>query len=140
MHVYSGLNVPFLNYLANLKARTGQGVNVRVGGNTQELTKLFFEPFNKNFEIINKTVIVDSLAPVRFCLPSFTLSQKIAIMTHCTANSLPPIDWNGRSRCLHRFALYVAKHYDTHRNEVVSWPSLWLPCECFRHCRDGENL
>lgn len=60
-----GLNVPFLNYVANLKARAGGGINIRVGGNSQENTEFFFEPFNTHYEIINKTEIVNQLSPVR---------------------------------------------------------------------------
>ena len=48
------INVPFLNYLGALKQRSGQGPIVRVGGNSQEHTALFFDPFPK-YEIINKT-------------------------------------------------------------------------------------
>ena len=65
---FSGLKVPFLNYISNLKARSGQAVQVRVGGNTQELTELYFTPFNANYEVINKTTIENTLAPVRICL------------------------------------------------------------------------
>ncbi|KAF8316086.1 hypothetical protein DL93DRAFT_2056676, partial [Clavulina sp. PMI_390] len=58
------LHVPFLNYINNLKARAGAGPTIRVGGNTQELTELFFEPFDTHYEIINKTTIVDTVSPV----------------------------------------------------------------------------
>ncbi|KAF8316072.1 hypothetical protein DL93DRAFT_2193867 [Clavulina sp. PMI_390] len=57
------LHVPFLNYINNIKARAGAGPTIRVGGNTQELTELFFTPFNSHYEIIDKTVLVNTRSP-----------------------------------------------------------------------------
>jgi hypothetical protein len=39
----TNLKVPFLNYLANIRTRAGQGAIVRVGGNSQEGSTLFLE-------------------------------------------------------------------------------------------------
>ncbi|KAF9506580.1 glycoside hydrolase family 79 protein [Hydnum rufescens UP504] len=58
----SRVNVPFLNYLANLRVRTGSGAVVRVGGNSQEWTQLFFTMF-PNQEIINKTIVPNTVTP-----------------------------------------------------------------------------
>ena len=58
-----GINVPFLNYLGNIRARIGHGPTVRVGGNTQEYTELFLTSF-PNHEIINKTLEITPNSPV----------------------------------------------------------------------------
>ncbi|KAF8320741.1 hypothetical protein DL93DRAFT_1730126 [Clavulina sp. PMI_390] len=57
------LNVPFLNYLATLRSRMGMSPLVRVGGNSQEHTELFYEPFNSHMEITNKTLNQDPNSP-----------------------------------------------------------------------------
>lgn len=53
--ILKGINVPFLNYLSNIRARIGQGPIIRVGGNSQENTQLYMTQFPDK-EIINKTV------------------------------------------------------------------------------------
>lgn len=59
----TGLNVPFLNYVSNIRARIGQGMTIRVGGNSQENMELFFTPFD-DYEIINKTLENSATDPV----------------------------------------------------------------------------
>jgi len=49
----SHLQVPFLNYMSNIKARAGK-VSIRVGGNTQETSVLIPEGFNTGY-VIQKT-------------------------------------------------------------------------------------
>jgi hypothetical protein len=58
-----GINVPFLNYLSNIRARIGHGPTVRVGGNSQENTQLYLSEF-PNHEIINKTLETTPTTPV----------------------------------------------------------------------------
>ena len=64
----AGINVPFLNYLANLRVRTSSGPVVRVGGNSQEWTQLFLTMFS-NQQIINKTIVPNvSMAHSTLCI------------------------------------------------------------------------
>lgn len=71
----SKINVPFLNYVSNIRARIGHGMTIRVGGNSQEHTGLYMTPF-PDYEIINKTVESTTADPVgllifilMICLP-----------------------------------------------------------------------
>ena len=45
------LQVPFLNYLANIKNRAGQGPIIRVGGNTQDSSTIYPQGFNDGSEL-----------------------------------------------------------------------------------------
>ncbi len=44
----TNLKVPFLNYMANIRTRAGQGAIVRVGGNSQEGSTLFLDGLKGN--------------------------------------------------------------------------------------------
>ncbi len=57
------LNVPFLNYLQGIRSRAGMGPVVRVGGNSQESTELFFQTFEPTHEFTNKTVVAGTVTP-----------------------------------------------------------------------------
>ena len=57
------LNVPFLNYLQGIRSRAGAGPVVRVGGNSQESTELFFQTFEPRHEFLNKTVVNGTVTP-----------------------------------------------------------------------------
>lgn len=56
------LKVPFLNYLANIRTRAGQGPIVRVGGNTQENSTYYSQGLPKN-AVINKIKIPGQNTP-----------------------------------------------------------------------------
>lgn len=70
----TGINVPFLNYLANIHARIGSPPIVRVGGNSQENTQLYLTPF-PNSEVINKTLESTVQTPVRLSILSATMAS-----------------------------------------------------------------
>lgn len=42
----------------------GAGPTIRVGGNSQEHTELFYEAFDDHYEITNKTLNTNPLSPV----------------------------------------------------------------------------
>jgi hypothetical protein len=65
------IQVPFLNALANLRARAGQGAAIRVGGNSQESSLMFGENGFGNFRAINKTKDRTTDNPVCLFLAAF---------------------------------------------------------------------
>lgn len=53
-----------------------------MGGNTQELSGLYFTPFSNNYEIINKTTIDTTTAPVSLSLDFVVETDRIS--ANCT--------------------------------------------------------
>ncbi|KAF8596582.1 hypothetical protein BDV93DRAFT_542700 [Ceratobasidium sp. AG-I] len=83
----SHLQVPFLNYMSNIKARAGK-VSIRVGGNTQETSVLIPEGFNTGY-VIQKTRRPGSTpteTPLIYFSPELIYSMK-------NVSSLIPIEY-----------------------------------------------
>lgn len=64
----------------------GQGPIIRVGGNSQEHTELYDTPFDDHYEITNKTLNTNPLAPVSY----FVLSSPLRVSNQIVSRPSPP--------------------------------------------------